>query len=54
MLSIEERYVFFVLLSAEQGDDCEVAERMMSERIWRDFFAIDRENMGGIKSRFAA
>ena len=32
LLSIGERFVFFFLLGAERGDDCEVAERMtMSE-----------------------
>jgi len=46
LLSIGERFVFFFLLGAERGDDCEVAERMTSERIWGDFFAIDRKNMG--------
>jgi len=31
LLSIRKRFVFFVRLGAERGDDCEVAERMMSD-----------------------
>ena len=49
LLSTRERYVFFFLLDAERGDDDEVAERTTSERICGDFFfAINRENMGGL------
>ena len=47
LLSIGERYVFFVLLDAEQGDDCKIAERMISERIW-DFFCHKLGEYGGL------
>ena len=50
LLSIEKRKEVCLLLSldVEQGDDCEIVERTTSERIWGDFFTIDRENMGGL------
>jgi len=48
LLSIGERYVFFVLLGTEQGDDCEVAERMICERIW-GFFGYKPGEYGGYK-----
>jgi len=47
LLLIGESYVFFFLLGIKRGDDGEVAERTTSEFGWI-FFAIDRENMGGL------
>jgi len=43
-----ERDVFFFLLGAERGDNCEVAERTSERANIMRFFAINRENMWGL------
>jgi len=50
LLSTKERYVFFFLLDAEQGDDDEVTELTTSERICGIFCHKPGEYRGFIKS----